>query len=98
MDTKGVGLIIKEFDRWQCEFVESCRRVILVAIRKFGGSRNACRREVPDCEGGLQPAEGCSSGKASPVRQDIAGCIMRLHGGPGRRNALGFRPGSCSSW
>ena len=45
MDTKSVGLTLRELDRGQRELVERCEREILVAIRSLGGYRKAHTRE-----------------------------------------------------
>ena len=45
MDTRSVGLVLKELGRGQKEIVEKCEREILLAIESLGGSRKAYKRE-----------------------------------------------------
>ena len=45
MDTRSIGLILKELDRGQSELVAKCEREIFTAIRNLGGSRKTYKRE-----------------------------------------------------
>ena len=45
MDSKSVSHVLHALDREQADIIRQCEREILIAIRDFGGSRAAYKRE-----------------------------------------------------